>query len=50
MKNSIFTSKLNNDIIEEEKLINFNFESIITIEEILTYFFNKDIKLKKKIL
>ena len=47
MKNSIFTSKLNNDIIEEEKLINFNFESIITIEEILTYFFNKDIKLKK---
>ena len=35
------------NINEEEKLSNFNFESIITIEEILTYFFNNKIKLTK---
>ena len=32
---------------EEEKLSKFNFESIITIEEILTYFFNNEIQLTK---
>ena len=34
-------------IVNEEKLSKFNFESIVTIEEILTYFFNDDIKFKK---
>jgi len=34
-------------IVNEEKLSKFNFESIVTIEEILTYFFNDEIKFTK---
>ena len=33
--------------IDENELIIFNFESIVTLEEILTYFFNQNMKLKK---
>jgi len=33
--------------INENELIIFNFESIVTLEEILTYFFNQNMKLKK---
>ena len=33
--------------IDEKELIIFNFESIVTLEEILTYFFNQNMKLKK---
>ena len=35
------------NIANEEKLSKFNFESIVTIEEILTYFFNDEIKFTK---
>ena len=33
--------------IDENALLNFNFESIITIEELLSYFYDEKIKLKK---
>ena len=36
-------------IANEEQLSKFNFESIVTIEEILTYFFNDEIKFAKNI-
>jgi len=39
--------KDDHNIVNEEKLSKFNFESIITIEEILTYFFNDEIKFTK---
>ena len=39
--------KDDNNIANEEKLSKFNFESIVTIEEILTYFFNDEIKFTK---
>ena len=42
--NNININKLD---INEKELINFNFESIITLEELLTYFFDQNIKLKK---
>ena len=35
------------NIATEEKLSKFNFESMVTIEEILTYFFNDEIKFTK---
>ena len=40
-------SNFNIKAIDEEKLSKFNFESIITIEEILTYFFNNEMQLTK---
>ena len=43
MKNS----NINKIEVDENELINFNFESIITLEELLTYFYNESIKLKK---
>ena len=39
--------KDDHSIANEEKLSKFNFESIVTIEEILTYFFNDEIKFTK---
>ena len=42
--NNININKLD---INEKELINFNFESIITLEELLTYFFDQNVKLKK---
>ena len=45
--NSINSSNIENDFTKEEKLSIFNFESLITIEEILTFFFNNEIKLIK---
>ena len=45
--NSIIISKMENNNIEQNNLSKFNFESIITIEEILSYFLNDEIKLTK---
>ena len=45
--NIIESSKIKNDLTDENKLSFFNFESLITIEEILTYFFNNEIKISK---
>ena len=39
--------KINKIDIDENKLLTFNFESIITLEELLTYFYDKKIELKK---
>ena len=39
--------KDDHNIANEEKLSKFNFESIVTIEEILTYFFKDEIKFTK---
>ena len=42
--------KINKIDIDENKLLTFNFESIITLEELLTYFCDKKIELKKIII
>ena len=42
--NNIIINKID---IDENALQNFNFESVITLEEILTYFFEQKLKLKK---
>ena len=39
--------KINKIEIDENELRNFNFESIITLEELLTYFYDQKMKLKK---
>ena len=44
MKNK---NSINTIDIDENKLQNFDFESIIALEELITYFFNGKIKLKK---
>ena len=47
MKNQNNNIIINKIDIDENALQNFNFESIITLEELLTYFFDQKIKLKK---